>query len=45
MIAVLVWAVVAPAAGAAYPAFVQTFRVKPAENAREREFIDRNITA
>ena len=45
VIAILVWGVVAVAAGAAYPAFVQTFRVKPAENAREREFIDRNISA
>ncbi len=45
VIAVLVWGVVSLAAGTAYPAFVQTFRVKPAENAREREFIDRNIQA
>ncbi|MBW3651474.1 MAG: UPF0182 family protein [Actinobacteria bacterium] len=45
VIAVLVWGVVALAAGAMYPAFVQTFRVKPAENAREREYIDRNIKA
>ncbi|MDP9441793.1 MAG: UPF0182 family protein, partial [Actinomycetota bacterium] len=45
VIAILVWGVVALAAGTLYPAFVQSFRVKPAENAREREFIDRNINA
>lgn len=32
-------------AGAAYPAFVQQFRVKPQELQRERPYIERNITA
>ncbi|HET9443013.1 MAG TPA: UPF0182 family protein, partial [Acidimicrobiales bacterium] len=45
VIAVLVWGIVAVAAGALYPAFVQTFRVNPAENARERPYIQRNINA
>jgi uncharacterized membrane protein (UPF0182 family) len=45
VIAILVWGVVAAAAGGIYPAVVQTFRVKPAENSRERPYIDRNIKA
>ena len=45
VIAILVWGVVAVAAGGIYPAVVQTFQVKPAENSRERPFIERNIQA
>ena len=30
---------------ASYPAFIQRFRVEPAENERERPYIDRNIAA
>jgi uncharacterized membrane protein (UPF0182 family) len=45
VIAILVWGVVALAAGGIYPAVVQTFRVKPAENSKERPYIDRNIKA
>ncbi len=39
------WGVVAVAAGGAYPAFVQAFQVKPAENSKERPYIQRNIDA
>ena len=45
VIAILVWGVVAVAAGGIYPAVVQTFQVKPAENSKERPFIQRNIDA
>ncbi len=45
VIAILVWGVVAVAAGGIYPAVVQTFQVKPAENSKERPFIERNIKA
>lgn len=45
VIAILVWGIVAVAANGIYPAVVQTFQVKPAENAKERPFIDRNIKA
>jgi uncharacterized membrane protein (UPF0182 family) len=45
VIAILVWGVVWLTAGQIYPAFVQTFRVKPAENSKERPYIDRNIAA
>jgi uncharacterized membrane protein (UPF0182 family) len=44
-IAILVWGVVAVAAGGIYPRVVQTFQVKPAENAKERPYIKRNIEA
>ena len=45
VIAILVWGVVAVAAGGIYPAVVQTFQVKPAENSKERPYIKRNIDA
>jgi uncharacterized membrane protein (UPF0182 family) len=45
VVAVLVWAVVALSAGVVYPALVQRFRVEPAQNERERTYIDRNIEA
>ncbi|MEO6712282.1 MAG: UPF0182 family protein, partial [Mycobacteriales bacterium] len=45
VIAILVWGVVALAAGGIYPAVVQTFQVKPAENSKERPYIARNIKA
>ena len=45
VIAILVWGVVAVAAGGIYPAVVQTFQVKPAENSKERLYIQRNIDA
>ncbi|HUP86205.1 MAG TPA: UPF0182 family protein [Acidimicrobiales bacterium] len=45
VIAILVWGVVAVAAGGIYPAVVQTFKVKPAENSKERPYIARNIAA
>ena len=45
VIAILVWGVVAVAAGGIYPAVVQTFQVKPAENSKERPYIQRNIDA
>lgn len=45
VIAILVWGVVAVAAGGIYPAVVQTFQVKPAENSKEAPFIKRNIDA
>ncbi|HEX2041317.1 MAG TPA: UPF0182 family protein, partial [Acidimicrobiales bacterium] len=41
--AVGLWALVSVAAGTAYPAFVQKFRVEPNESVRERPYIDRNI--
>jgi uncharacterized membrane protein (UPF0182 family) len=44
-IAVGLWALVAVVVGTAYPAFVQRFRVEPAESVREAPFIQRNITA
>jgi uncharacterized protein len=44
-IAVGLWALVAVVVGTAYPAFVQRFRVEPAESVREAPFIERNIKA
>ncbi len=43
--AVGLWGLAAVVAGTAYPAFVQRFRVEPAESTRERPFIARNIDA
>ncbi|HWC11398.1 MAG TPA: UPF0182 family protein, partial [Acidimicrobiales bacterium] len=43
--AVGLWALVSVAAGTAYPAFVQQFRVRPTESDKERPYIDRNIRA
>jgi uncharacterized membrane protein (UPF0182 family) len=45
VIAVGLLALVSITAGAAYPAFVQRFRVDPQELQREREYIDANIAA
>lgn len=45
VIIVGLWAVVGLLAGSLYPAFVQRFQVEPAELAKERPFIERNITA
>ena len=45
VIAVGLWGLVAVAAGSAYPAFVQRFRVQPAESTREVRYIERNIEA
>ncbi|MCP5024673.1 MAG: UPF0182 family protein [Actinomycetia bacterium] len=42
-LAVSLWAFVAITVGGIYPAFVQRFRVEPAESSREEEFIARNI--
>ena len=39
------WAIVAVVVGGIVPAFIQTFRVVPDQLARERPFIERNITA
>ena len=39
------WAFVAVVAGSIVPALVQKFRVEPQESARERPYIERNITA
>ncbi len=44
-IAIGLWAFVAVVVGTAYPAFIQRFRVEPAESAREAPFIARNIKA
>jgi uncharacterized protein len=45
VIAVALWGLVSITVGALYPAFIQNFRVKPAENERERPYIARNIEA
>lgn len=45
ILAVGLWALVAVVAGGIYPAFVQRFRVEPAESSREAPFIERNIEA
>ncbi|HEX4979190.1 MAG TPA: UPF0182 family protein [Acidimicrobiales bacterium] len=45
VIALVVWGIVALAAGVAYPAFIQKFTVEPNEPSREREYIARNIEA
>lgn len=44
-IVVSLWLLVALVIGSAYPAFVQRFQVIPAELAKERPFIERNISA
>ena len=44
-IAVGLWLLVSVVVGAAYPAFIQRFRVEPAESVREAPFIARNIEA
>ncbi|MPY94379.1 MAG: UPF0182 family protein, partial [Acidimicrobiia bacterium] len=44
-IAVGLWALVGLVAGVLYPAFIQRFRVEPAESTREVPFIERNIEA
>ncbi|MDQ4004881.1 MAG: UPF0182 family protein [Actinomycetota bacterium] len=43
--AVALWFLVAVVAGSVYPAFVQRFRVEPAESTREVRYIGRNIEA
>ena len=43
LIAVVLLGVVSVLLGAAYPAFVQQFRVRPNEQEYEREYIERNI--
>jgi hypothetical protein len=45
VVTVGLWAFVAIVVGAAYPEFVQRFRVEPAESSREEPFIARNIEA
>ncbi len=45
VIAVGLWALVSVAVGAAYPAFVQKFRVQPTESTKEQPYIQRNIAA
>lgn len=45
VIILALWALVAVIAGGIYPAFVQRFQVEPAELARERQFVERNMTA
>ena len=44
-IAVGLWMFVAVIVGGAYPAFIQRFRVEPAESVKEAPFIERNIAA
>jgi uncharacterized membrane protein (UPF0182 family) len=44
-IAVGLWVFVAVIVGTAYPAFIQRFRVEPAESVKEAPFIERNIAA
>ncbi len=39
------WALAAVAVGGIYPAFVQRFKVEPAESSKEAPYIDRNIKA
>ncbi len=39
------WALIAIVAGGIYPAFVQRFQVEPAELAKEKPYIERNISA
>jgi len=39
------WAFCAIAAGNVYPAFVQRFRVEPAQSTKERVYVERNIAA
>src|SRR5438067_1931384 len=45
IIAVGLWAFVSIIIGAAYPAFIQQFRVSPTESKKERPYIARNIKA
>jgi uncharacterized protein len=45
VVAVGLWAFVAVVAGGIYPAFIQRFRVEPAESSREGPYIARNIEA
>lgn len=45
VIAVGLWAFVSIVVGAAYPAFIQHFRVEPTESTKERPYIQRNIAA
>ena len=45
IIAVGLWAFVSIVVGAAYPAFIQHFRVEPTESIKERPYIQRNIQA
>ena len=45
VIAVGLWALLAVVVGAAYPAFIQNFRVRPNEADKERPYIARNINA
>ena len=44
-IAVGLWMLVAVVVAGAYPAFIQRFRVEPAESVREAPYIERNIAA
>lgn len=44
-VAVGLWALIAVLAGGVYPAVIQQFQVSPDELARERDFIERNISA
>ena len=44
-LAVGLWALIALVAGALYPAFIQRFRVQPAESTKELPYIARNIAA
>jgi uncharacterized protein len=44
-VAVGLWLVLSVVVGAIYPAIVQSIRVNPQENAKERPFIKRNIAA
>jgi hypothetical protein len=45
VIAIALWAFIAVVVGTLVPAFIQKVRVEPAENARERPYIARNIKA
>ena len=45
VVTVGLWALVAIVAGTIYPAFIQRFRVEPAESQREQVYIERNIRA
>lgn len=45
VIILALWGLLAIIAGGLYPAFVQRFQVEPAELAKERPFIERNIAA
>jgi uncharacterized protein len=45
LIAVALWGLVWILVGGVYPAFIQSVRVKPSENVKERPYITRNIAA